>query len=390
MERPCAMARCANAAFTMLRLKHCRTPAERGEIAVLKDRTKFGFLTVGAVASLAIAAPLAASVKDGVDAWSRGEYDAAVAEWHGPAAAGDPDAQFNLAQAYRLGRGVPLDKERAYELYRAAAANGHIKAADNYGMLLFQDGKRTEAIPYIRAAAGRGDPRAQYILGLAHFNGDYAQKDWERAYALMTLSNAAGLPQAASALVQMDSFIPMEQRQAAQTLAAQIKDASDARRATILAEAELSQAGPPVVDATPRVPRPVQTAAVAPSSANGPSYSPASAGADFARPEPAAPQVASAPTPAPAPRPVAAPPKTAASGSGDWAVQLGAFGVKGNADRLWTKLSGRAELSGAKKLLVPAGRVTKLLAGGYDSRAAASQACGKLKASGQDCLVTRN
>ena len=33
---------------------------------------------MGAVAILAIAAPLAASVKDGVDAWSRGEYDAAV------------------------------------------------------------------------------------------------------------------------------------------------------------------------------------------------------------------------------------------------------------------------------------------------------------------------
>ena len=55
---------------------------------------------------LAVAAPALADVKAGVDAWARGDYAAAVKEWRGPATAGDADAQFNLAQAYRLGRGV--------------------------------------------------------------------------------------------------------------------------------------------------------------------------------------------------------------------------------------------------------------------------------------------
>ena len=73
---------------------------------------------------LAIGAPALADVKAGVDAWSAGDYATAVREWSGPAQAGDADAQFNLAQAYRLGRGVDADKAQAEALYAAAAAQG--------------------------------------------------------------------------------------------------------------------------------------------------------------------------------------------------------------------------------------------------------------------------
>ncbi len=348
---------------------------------------KSGLLIAIAVTSISIAAPLAASIKDGVDAWSRGDYGAAVAEWDGPAANGDADAQFNLAQAYRLGRGVPADVERAHELYRAAATNGHIKAAHNLGMLLFQQGNHKEAMPYIRDAADRGDPRGQYSLGLAHFNGDHAVKDWERAYALMTLSNAAGLSQAASALAQMDSFIPLQQRESAQTLAAKIKTASDERRATDFAAVDLAMKSPPIAEVQPRVPQSVEAVSVPPSNVAGTNNSPATAGAEYAR----AHQEVSHKGSQQAPRQVAAQTtRNEATGHGPWAIQLGAFGVKGNADRLWAKLSGRAELSGAKKALVPAGRVTKLLASGFETRNAAGDACRKLKVSGQDCLVTRN
>lgn len=83
-----------------------------------------------------------ADVKDGVDAWSRGDYTAAVREWKEPAAKGDPDAQFNLAQAYKLGRGVKQDTAKAESLYEQAAAQGHLQAADNYGLMLFQRGDR--------------------------------------------------------------------------------------------------------------------------------------------------------------------------------------------------------------------------------------------------------
>jgi cell division septation protein DedD len=114
--------------------------------------------------------------------------------------------------------------------------------------------------------------------------------------------------------------------------------------------------------------------------------SPALAGASFARRSAPARQVAVA-APAPKPRPAA--PTQVATASGPWRVQLGAFSVRGNADRLWSQLSGRSELSGKAKVTVPAGAVTKLQAGGFASRDAAEDACRSLQHSGHECLVTR-
>ena len=61
-----------------------------------------------ACASLFVAAApaTAQSVKSGIEAWQRGDYVGAVAIWRPLAEAGDPDASFNLGQAYRMGRGV--------------------------------------------------------------------------------------------------------------------------------------------------------------------------------------------------------------------------------------------------------------------------------------------
>jgi cell division septation protein DedD len=364
-----------------------------------------------------------ADVKTGVDAWSRGDYAAAVHEWLGPAAAGDADAMFNLGQAYRLGRGVPQDAAKAEELYARAAAKGHLQAADTYGLMLFQDGRREAALPYLQDAVRRGDPRAEYLLGIAHFNGDAVPKDWVRAYALVTLANQHSLPQAANALAQMDHYIPLEQRQQAQIVALQLEDQANATRGRALASADLGtaagvSAAPPATPtpaASPRVPRPLATVAISPSvaaaleaiaearEATG-TETPAGAGAKFARhssrpvqvavaAEPAATPKPAAPA-APSPKPIAATPKPAApastaSADGPWRVQLGAFAVHGNADKLWAALSGRTELAGKAKLKVPAGAVTKLQAGGYADREAAEDACRSLKRAGHDCLVTQ-
>src|SRR5690606_23909392 len=228
---------------------------------------------VAALLAAAAAGPALADVKSGVDAWSRGDHAAAVREWEAPAAAGDPDAMFNLAQAYRLGRGVPADLARAEALYAEAAAAGHLQAADTYGLMLFQNGRREAALPYVRAAAGRGDPRSQYLLGIAHFNGDLVEKDWIRAYALLTLASGAGLQQATPALAEMDAHVPLEQRQLAAALAVELRNEADAARAQALAAAELGARGaadapaPARVASAPasRVPRPLATVAVSPS-----------------------------------------------------------------------------------------------------------------------------
>ncbi len=401
---------------------------------------KIGLKTMLAVGLLALPGIAMADVNAGVAAWQRGDYAAAVAEWREPAMQGDADAQFNMGQAYRLGRGVEQNTRQAQVYYAKAAAQGHVKAADNLGLLLFQEGQQEQAMPYVLDAASRGDPRAQYLVGIAHFNGDLLERDWVRAYALLTLANSAGLPQAASAVQQMDQYIPREQREQAQILVPQLKRDADARRATRLAAADLetpvSLAPPPTSDAgsasdtdgamatnrAARIPRQVAEARVAPSVAAAQSAiaeasrvtgteSPAEAGATFARrstpasepgrvaPQPTTQAVVRAtpqPEQRPASRPVTQAPAVAVAntpqtraGTGPWKVQLGAFAVDGNAERLWSRLSGRPELSGATRLLVPVGRVTKLLAGGFASQSAAQNACNALKRSGQECIVTR-
>jgi TPR repeat protein len=291
-----------------------------------------------------------ADVKAGVDAWSRGDYARAVGQWREPAEQGDPDALFNLGQAYKLGKGVPQDLAEAEEFFRRAAELGHLQASDNYGLLLFQGGKRNQAMPYVRSAAERGEPRAQYLLGLAHFNGDLAPKDWVRAYALVSLAQQAGLAQATAALAQMDQHIPIEQRQQAIALSSQLAAEAEASRARQLAAQDLGTITTPVV-ASPIKPTTGPNAAA--------SKPPAAA--------------------------------TAAAGkTGPWKVQLGAFGVAANADALWNRLRNRPELAGHGRVNVRVGTVTKLQAGGFASQAEAAAACSKLEAAGQSCLPTRN
>ncbi|KPP91230.1 SPOR domain-containing protein [Erythrobacter sp. HL-111] len=375
---------------------------------------------------LALAAtPGLANVKDGVDAWSAGDYGRAVAEWQGPATNGDPDALFNLAQAYRLGRGVEADIARARELYAEAAQKGHAKAADNYGLLLFQQGAQESAMPLIRDAADRGDPRAQYVLGLAHFNADYAPKDWVRAYALLTLARSQGLPQATEALAQMDRYVPDAQKSAAQSLARQLEEESARRRSAQLAAADLGRmsaakdAPAPVAAAAGT---PAQMAEALPQSQPQTGREPQPGPQRSARPDPAPVLVAALPEPreaapprtppAPVPAAVSASASGLASGAGaqaapsaararpqpvrveaaarprgKWRVQLGAFGVPGNAERLWRKLADNPALAGTERALVPAGRVTKLQAVGFARRSDARAACSALAREGQACIV---
>lgn len=352
-----------------------------------------------ALAAVLASAPAQADVKTGVDAWSRGEHETAVKEWLGPAAKGDADAQFNMGQAYKLGKGVPQDLKRAEAWYRKAAQSGHIKAADTLGLLLFQDNRKADALPFLQASAERGEPRAMYILGIAHFNGDGVGKDWVRAYALMSRSAATGLEQAKRGLATMDGMIPLEQRQMGVSLASDLEMKAQAKRSQQFAAADLG------VKTTPTAPIRASASGGALERADMPP-SVITAGADYANPvtmpqgkhvpvPTAKPQVAAAKPAAPKPaatvKPAAPKPQVAATpaAKGNWRIQLGAFGVKSNTDGLWNKVKGRAELAGHNRIDLPSGSVTRLLAGGFGGQAEADRACGALKSGGFTCMVIK-
>ncbi len=317
-----------------------------------------------------LAAPALADVKAGVDAWQRGEYAAAVKEWRPAAIAGDADAQFNLAQAYKLGRGVPIDLKQAESWYQKAAQQGHVQAQDNYGLVLFQNGNRQEALPWIEKSADRGEPRAQYVLGTALFNGDLTGKDWVRAYALMTRASSAGLPQASSTLAQMDQYIPLDQRQKGTTLARDL---------------ELKAAKPQMAAITPTELPPSRSASQGP----GTSYPPPGA----ARPAPAAAPASRPATVTPPPRvafPAERTPAPAQARAGAWRIQLGAFSEQGRAKALWTSLERSVSgLGGLQSFMVKAGPITKLQAGPFATKAQAESQCVAVKRSGQACLAVK-
>lgn len=305
-------------------------------------------------------ADVRSDVQVGLSAWAQGDYSAAIRAWRGPAASGDVDAQFLLAEAYKQGRGVQQDLAKAEELYGKAASQGHMQASDNYGLLLFDRGQRAEAMPYVRAAAERGEPRAQYLLGIAHFNGDLATKDWVRAYALVSLAQQAGLARATPALAQMDKFIALEQRQQAAGLAIELASQAEANLSRQLAATDLR--------------------GVAPAIQPDPTTRPNTPGADYARPVSA---IAAPPLPKPRPAPAPVAP------SGEWRVQLGAFGLAANADTLWNKLRARPELAGHPRINLKVGAVIKLQAGGFASQEAARVTCSRLISAGVNCLAVR-
>lgn len=326
---------------------------------------------LGWFAPLAIVAtPAIADVKQGVDAWTRGDYKSAVDAWRPLATAGDADAQFNLGQAYKLGRGVAVDLPMATEWFRKAAVQGHTQAIDNYGLALFQDGKKGEALPWLENSAARGERRAQLVLGTMLFNADNVSKDWVRAYALVTRSSQQSLPQASATLAQMDQFMTEAQRQQGLTLAKKYE--TDARSLAVVPKtATVASAG--AANAPARTAAPASRAATAPAATMP------------VPPQTQAPARTAAPSPTPAPAPAragaASRPAAPAASGGAWRIQLGAFRDEGNARNLWAQVGPR---TGGTVSYPKANGVTRVQATGFASRAAAQAACGKSRVS---CVV---
>src|SRR5258707_14702343 len=128
------------------------------------------YLLAALIAAIATAPISAQSVKVGIDAWQRADYPGAVAIWRPLAETGDADAQFNLGQAYRLGRGVSLDLAAAKIWFERAARSGHLDAETTLGLLVFQNGDRAEGLKWLRQAAGPGGPPPPPGVGPAPFH----------------------------------------------------------------------------------------------------------------------------------------------------------------------------------------------------------------------------
>jgi len=267
-------------------------------------------------------------VKAGIEAWQKADYARAVEIWRPLAENGDADAEFNLGQAYRLGRGVKIDLGSAQTWLERAASQDHLDAQTTLGLLLFGNGNQAEGAKWLKQAAEKGEPRALLILGTALFNGDGVPQDRVLGYAYVSRAAAQGLEPAKSTLAQMDQVMPLPERQKGLGIAMQ--------KAKTQAKAKGAKAAP-------KKPQPKEVALVEPL-------------------------------------------KQAAQANGNWAVQLGAFSKRSSAEALFRKLSSSPALAGKGPVYVPAGAVTRLQVAGFESRSAAAAACASLAKSGQACF----
>ena len=274
-------------------------------------------------AVLASASPAAPTVKTGVEAWQRGDHAGATAIWRNLAEKGDADAAFNLGQAFRLGRGVPADSAQAKLWFEQAANKGHLDAQVSLGLLLFDSGDRAVAMNWLRKAAAKGEPRALLVVGTALFNGDGVKEDPVLGYAYVSRAAAQGLAPARSTLAEMDKIMTLDERKKGLAMALDMAKETAPK---------VSQAKPEPAKPADKKPA-VQVAATA---------------------------------------------KAQAVARGAWRVQLGAFSTRGAAEGLFKKLSGSAALAGRQPYYESAGKITRLQAGPFESRAAASSACVKL------------
>lgn len=289
------------------------------------------YLVAAILIGAAVVPASAQSVRTGIQAWQRADYSRAVEIWRPLAEQGDPDAAFNLGQAYRLGRGVPTNLAAAKTWFERAAAKGHLDAETTLGLMLFESGDRAGGIPWLRTAAEKGEPRALLVFGTALFNGDGVRRDPLLGYAYVSRAAAQGLLPAQSTLEQLDQLLPLDQR----------------KKALSIAVAKAKAAPPPSSKRSNVASRPASAK-------------------QMTKPAPA----------------VSEPQRAGATGP--WRIQLGAFSQRSSAEALFRKLS--AALPGKQPTYVAAGPVTRLQIGPFETRAAAASACRLLSGRGQACF----
>ncbi len=123
--------------------------------------------------AVAVVLPAGADYWSAVDAYERGEYEAARKELEPLAAAGDAKSQVRLGLMYREGRGAPRDPKRAFS--------------------------------WLLKAAKQGRADAQFLVGTMYRRGEGTMLDEDAGLAWLRRSAAQGNPKAADAIAQVDA-----------------------------------------------------------------------------------------------------------------------------------------------------------------------------------------
>ena len=128
----------------------------------------------------------------GLDAYKKGNFQAALKNWLPLAEAGNPYAQSHVAMLYSRGEGVKRNYKTAVVWYTKAAKNGDSAAQTNLGWM-YRNGKGVirnskSAFNWFKRAAENGFSKAQYNLGVMYLTGEGISRNFIRAYMWFSIA----------------------------------------------------------------------------------------------------------------------------------------------------------------------------------------------------------
>jgi tetratricopeptide (TPR) repeat protein len=109
------------------------------------------------------------------------DHAKALELWHRAAELGDADAVCNVANAYRVGRGVEVDEKKAEHYAELAAIEGESKARYNLGVVELHADNYNRALKHFMIAARDGYSNSLEGIKLMYENGDATKDDYSKA-----------------------------------------------------------------------------------------------------------------------------------------------------------------------------------------------------------------
>lgn len=168
------------------------TAAERLERLRSLARSRVSKLVAGED----VTAHSAPSFDDGLEAYKRGDYAAAMLAWRPLADTGDAKAQHAVADLYYCGQGVQRDYAEAAKWFMKAADQEHVAALYMVGIMCLHGKGPPMDVPdglgFIGRAANNGYSQATYFLealkGERHAVKEANAVLWKNVYEGMSLS----------------------------------------------------------------------------------------------------------------------------------------------------------------------------------------------------------
>lgn len=160
-------------------------------------------LILGLLVALAPAAR--GEVDEAWQAYRAGAYERALRMLRPLAEAGDAEAQYDLGTLYCDGLAVKRNYRQAAEWFSRAAEQGHLGAQFTLGFLAYHGAGRGEedgalardpiaAARWLKPAARRDNPMAQYLLASLYRKGEGVPKDDDKALSWALAAAEQGVP----------------------------------------------------------------------------------------------------------------------------------------------------------------------------------------------------